>query len=464
MTPETFESTTKRLALRHGIGASDGGPHLSHHRLKLTVIEGPDGGKACDILAARMSVGTAHANDLRLSDDTVSRHHCEIVARGDCYAVRDLGSTNGTYIDGVRVFEAPLATGAHVFIGDSVLAFQPTQTWTPIDEPQIEHFGELYGASPLMRGIFSLLEKVASVSLTCLLVGETGTGKEIAARAVHEFSNRANGPFVILDCGAVNENLIEAELFGHERGAFTGADRSRIGAFERAHGGTIFLDEIGELPLELQPKLLRVLERKEVTRIGAGDATEVDVRVVAATHRDLGGMVDAATFREDLLYRLAEVVVRMPPLREHREDIPLLASRILAHLDGPRRTLGPDALAHLLDQNWPGNVRELRNIVRRAAALSSAIVLQRDSFARLEHVRPTGKPPAEAIPPSAEATSSGDATEIISLRDARRVSEREYLRRLVASSGGDLDRAARLAGLHRKSLDRLLRQYGMARR
>ncbi len=449
------EMLTKRRPLPEGLEDATG--RLSHHRLKLTVQEGPDAGAQCDILGARVSVGTAGSNDLRLTDDTVSRHHCEIVARGDCYAVRDLGSTNGTLVEGVSVFEAPLVPGARLILGDSALVFEPTHTWVPIGESQSEHFGELYGSSAAMRTVFALLEKVASVSLTCLVVGETGTGKEIAARAVHELSNRANGPFVILDCGAVNENLILAELFGHERGAFTGADRSRIGAFERANGGTILLDEIGELPLELQPKLLRVLERREVTRIGAGDPIELDVRVIAATHRDLAAMVDDGTFREDLLYRLAEVVVRMPPLRDHREDVPLLANRILQQLDGPKRTLSPDAIAHLLDQPWSGNVRELRNLVRRAAALSTATVLQRDSFDRSEQMRPS--PSSHPPPPIL-----GMAPEQLSLREARRLAEHDYLSRLVARYGPDLDLAAAHAGIHRKSLERLIRQRGLTRR
>ncbi len=445
---------TKRRALGAGLALDETQGQLSHHRLKLSVVAGPDLGLCCDIF-----VGAAGTNDLQLTDDTVSRHHCEIVARGDCYAVRDLGSTNGTFVEGVRIFEAPLAAGARLLLGDSEVLFEPTHTWVPIGESEAERFGELYGSSLAMRAVFALLEKVASVSLTCLIIGETGTGKEIAARAIHQFSNRANGPFVILDCGAVNENLIEAELFGHERGAFTGADRSRIGAFERANGGTILLDEIGELPLELQPKLLRVLERKEVTRIGAGDPIEVDVRVLAATHRDLAAMVDGGTFREDLLYRLAEVVVRMPPLRDHREDVPLLASRILQQLDGPRRTLGPDAITYLLDQSWPGNVRELRNIVRRAAALSGATVLSRDSFERPEQVRPSSSPPSPLRHPIV-----GIAAEHLSLREARRTAEREYLSLLVAKYGGNLDLAAAHAGIHRKSLDRLIRQHGLARR
>jgi DNA-binding NtrC family response regulator len=410
------------------------------------------------VVAARVSVGTAGTNDLRLTDDTVSRHHCEILVRGDCYVVRDLGSTNGTFVDGVRVFDAPIDPGMEFFLGDTRIQFDPTQTWVPLGESQAEHFGELYGSSPAMRAVFALLEKVASVSLTALIVGETGTGKEIAARATHQFSTRANGPFVILDCGAVNENLIEAELFGHERGAFTGADRSRAGAFERAHEGTIFLDEIGELPLELQPKLLRVLERKEVTRIGAGEPIEVDVRVIAATHRDLAAMVDSGTFREDLLYRLAEVVVRLPPLREHREDVAFLAQHILTQLDGPARSLSPDAVAYLYEQPWPGNVRELRNVVRRAAALSTSTMLLRDSFERLEQVRASSKPP-----PPAPLPGTVTLTDQLSLRELRRSTEREYLSKLILHYAGDLDRAAQHAQIHRKSLERLIRQHRLGR-
>lgn len=456
MLPEVL---TKRRPARTGFGL-DGVPgQLSQHRMKLTVVAGPDAGAECDVVAARVSVGTAGTNDLRLSDDTVSRHHCEVLVRGDCYVVRDLGSTNGTFVDGVRVFDAPIEPGMQFCLGDTRIRFEPEQTWVPLGESEAEHFGELYGSSPVMRSVFALLEKVASVSLTSLIVGETGTGKEIAARATHQFSNRANGPFVILDCGAVNENLIEAELFGHERGAFTGADRSRAGAFERAHGGTIFLDEIGELPLELQPKLLRVLERKEVTRIGAGEPIEVDVRVIAATHRDLAGMVDGGTFREDLLYRLAEVVVRLPPLRDHREDISLLAQHILMQLDGPARSLAPDAVAYLSEQPWPGNVRELRNVVRRAAALSNSTTLLRESFERLEQVRASSKPPPPAAFPPGGGTPSAELT----LREVRRTTEREYLSKLLSLYAGDLDRAAQHARIHRKSLERLIRQHRIAR-
>lgn len=443
--------------MSHGGLALEGtAQRLSQHRIQLKVAGGPDVGAHCDLLASHVSIGTASSNDLRLVDETVSRHHCEIIVRGDEYVVRDLESTNGTFVDGVRIYEAILEPGMRLTLGDTQIVFTSTHTWVPVGQSDADHFGELYGASPIMRSVFALLEKVAHVSLTCLLVGETGTGKELAARAIHSASSRAGRPFVILDCGAINENLIEAEIFGHERGAYTGAEKSRAGSFERAHNGTIFLDEIGELPLELQPKLLRVLERKEVTRLGSGEPIEVDVRVIAATHRDLSSMVEQGKFREDLLYRLAEVVVRLPPLRDHKEDIPLLVHRMLGQVDGPPRSISPDALSFLREQAWQGNVRELRNTIRRAVALSSSAVLARDVFAGLDSVRPSSLPPNSPVPFDAPADH-------LTLRDARRLVEREYLIRLIARHGSDLDAAARHAGLHRKSLARLLRQHGLGR-
>lgn len=455
------DKTRRQAGSRLAIGGD--APELSQHRLKLTVLRGPDAGRTCDVLGAHVSVGSGSTSDLCLSDEGVSRHHAEIVVRPDGYLVRDLGSASGTLLNGVSVFEAPIEPGMRLSVGETELLFESTHAWVPVGRSEADHFGELHGTSGAMRAVFALLEKVSSVSLTCLIVGETGTGKEIAARAIHRSSRCASGPFVILDCGAVNENLIEAELFGHERGAFTGADRSRQGAFERAHGGTIFLDELGELPLELQPKLLRVLERKEFAPIGAGEHIEVDVRVLAATHRDLSAMVDEGTFREDLFYRLAEVVVRMPPLRDHAEDIPLLAERILSQLGGPSRALGADAARYLVEQPWPGNVRELRNMVRRAAALSDATVLHREAFERLEQVRPSSRPPSGGSPSSFPPPGLPQLQPVPTLRALRREVEREYLTRLLALHGGDLDRASSHAGIHRKSLERLLRQHGLGR-
>ncbi|MBM4361758.1 MAG: sigma 54-dependent Fis family transcriptional regulator [Deltaproteobacteria bacterium] len=431
---------------------------LSEDRFQLTVVSGPDRGAVLERVAGRVTVGTAATNDLCLRDPAASRQHLEFFARDGGYFVRDLGSRSGTWLGAVQVVEARVSPGATVRLGATELCFDATHAVVPVGASLEDHFGELHGASLVMRSVYSLLDRVAGSSLTALLVGETGTGKELAARALHAASRRAERPFVTLDCGAVNENLIESELFGHERGAFTGAERSRAGAFERAQGGTIFLDEIGELPLELQPKLLRVLERREVTRIGAGSPIEVDVRVIAATHRDLPAMAETGAFREDLLYRIAEVVVPMPPLREHPEDIPALAGRLLDQLEGPPRRLSRAALTYLAQQPWPGNVRELRNVLRRAAALSRDSLLDREDFTSAVAPRRTSHPP--------ELASGGaGAPEVAgSLRELRRSTERDYLARLQLLYGRDLDRAAAQAGLHRKSLERLLRQHGLLRR
>jgi DNA-binding NtrC family response regulator len=437
---------------------SESSHRVRQHEIQLTVVFGPDIGTTKRLLASRVAIGTAPENDLFLADDTVSRQHCEIIVRDGQYVLRDLESTNGSFVDGVRIYEAVLDAGMVISLGDTRVRFDSRHRWVEVGESEVDHFGELYGTSSAMRTIFALLERVSQIALTCLIVGETGSGKEIAARGIHDSSTRSEMPFVIFDCGAVTPQLVEAKLFGHERGAFTGADKSRPGSFELARGGTIFLDEIGELPLELQPKLLRVLERREVTRIGAAHPVGVDVRVVAATHRDLTMMVQEGTFREDLLYRLAEVVVRLPPLREHREDIPLLASRILQQTGGVARTLTPDALAYLHSQNWPGNVRELRNTIRRAAALSHGPVVERDLLESLDQVRPGSLPsPLGGLP-------LGDfAGAELTLREAKRTTEREYLIRLVARYGQDLDAASVHAGVHKKSLARLLRQYGLGK-
>ncbi len=445
------------------------GPMLVTHRQRIAVIAGPDRGIEREVASPRVTLGTAAGNDIALTDPTVSRHHCEIVVREERYVIRDLGSTNGTRLDGTPVLEAYLSPGSRVQVGDTELLFEPKKKWVRVAAGDAsDHFGSLYGSSEPMRTVFALLSKVGPTDLSCILVGETGTGKELAAHALHEASPRAPKAFVVVDAGAISETLIESELFGHERGAFTGADRPRAGAFELANGGTIFLDEIGELPLELQPKLLRALERREVKRLGAPKPIEVDVRVIAATHRDLTAMVSEGKFREDLYYRLAEVVVELPPLRQRVEDIPLITTRILAENAerGERvRAIDADAMRELQARAWPGNVRELRNTLRRAVALAHGETL---TLADLS--APTGatvpRSSAVARPVDASAPSPQvDVAEDLPIKDAREkwVSsmEREYLVRLMQRCEGDLDRASTEAGLHRKSLERLLRQHGI---
>jgi hypothetical protein len=322
--------------------AVDGGPgNLRIRRCRLTVVAGPDTGLAGEFEANVIRVGARRGADLVLTDGKVSRTHFEIRLDARGYRLRDLESTNGTYVGGLRVNDVYVQPGASIYVGDSRLRFDPLDDSVEVALSRADRFGGLVGRSLVMRELFARLAAVAPTDATVLVTGETGTGKELVAEAIHEHSARKGGPFVVLDCGAIPPNLMESETFGHERGAFTGATAVHAGAFERANGGTLFLDEIGELPLEMQPKLLRALERREIRRVGGARVMQVNIRVVAATNRDLAVEVNKGRFREDLYYRLAVAHLAVPPLRERREDIPLLVEHILASLPegrerGPR--------------------------------------------------------------------------------------------------------------------------------
>ncbi|MFI5289789.1 MAG: sigma 54-interacting transcriptional regulator, partial [Polyangia bacterium] len=362
--------------------------------------------------------------------------------------------TNGTRVGGVRVREAILDDGALLECGASRLRFSFTEAPMRIELAPEDGFEGLVGRSVAMRELFALLARVAPTDAPVLIEGETGTGKERVARALHARSRRAARPFVVFDCGAVAPTLIESELFGHEKGAFTGATDRRAGVFERAAGGTVLLDELGELALELQPKLLRVLESGEVWRVGAERATPIDARVLAATHRDLAARIGEERFREDLYYRLAVVAIRVPPLRERRDDIPLLAARFA------RDRLFPDGAGgagpgwetifeFMKAHDWPGNVRELRNVVERAVIMADPKLLSADPLDAFAELRRRAEPAMRRR---------------VSLRAARDQTEREYLEDLLRSTDGDLDEAARIAEVHRKSLERLLREHSLKRR
>ena len=288
--------------------------------IDLVVIEGADRGVRAGVGAGITRIGTSASSHLRLTDRTASRVHCELRLRNRAVQIVDAGSTNGTFVEGVRIADAELPPGAVVRVGTTAIRIEAANAPTRVPISSRDHFGELLGASLAMRRVYAMLERVAATDTTVLIHGETGTGKELAARAVHEASRRARGPFVAVDCGAIAESLIESELFGHVRGAFSGAHAERRGLFEEADGGTLFLDEIGELPLSLQPRLLRVLEAREVRRVGANASRPIDVRVLAATNRSLAQSVNDGTFREDLYYRLAVVEVELPPLRARRDD------------------------------------------------------------------------------------------------------------------------------------------------
>ncbi len=316
------------------------------------------------LTAAGLTVGSDASNGLTLDDPFVSARHLRLEPRGAGWQVTDMGSTNGTFLSGVRVMQAELPPGLPLSLGDCRLALE----LGPPSPGRPSLFEGLFSSDPSMRQVFDLVERVAATEVPVTILGETGTGKELVARAIHARSPRREAPFIPVNCSAIAETLIESELFGHEKGAFSGADRLRKGAFEEAHGGTIFLDEIGELPVDLQPKLLRALELGEVKRVGASRPIQVNARIVAATHRDLRAAVRAGAFREDLYYRLCVVPVSIPPLRQRRGDIRSLAARFLeaAAPRGLSIAWSEEALQKLEGYDWPGNIRQLRNVTQRA--------------------------------------------------------------------------------------------------
>jgi len=412
----------------------------------LTVAEGEARGVAWRSSSERCSVGSHPSNDFVLSDPTVSRFHCEIAVTGRSARIRDLDSLNGTLLDGVRVVEAHLKDGSAIRLGRSVLSFVLGEQESRIAQSAKDSFGGLSGGSVAMRAAFAILEKVATSDATVLIEGETGTGKDAAAEGIHAASGRRDANLVVVDCGAVPANLLESQLFGHERGAFTGADQRRVGAFEEASGGTVFLDEIGELPVELQPKLLRVLEKKQITRLGSNQPRPVDVRIVAATNRDLRAMVNSGQFREDLYYRLAVVRVRLPPLRERPEDIPMLVRRFAEGFGASPEVLGrltsAEHLALLARSAWPGNVRELKNAVERSVVLDQLAL------------------PGEPTSPAPEAVDLGVPYDEARHR-ALAAFERSYLEAQLAAHGDNVSAAARAAGVGRVHFHRLLRRSGL---
>ncbi len=360
-TPAPVDGAT-RLSGGTSVRAAGQAPRAGPARLRIR-----DAGRerAVALDADVVSVGKDPANDLVLADPFVSARHLRLERRGGRWWVRDLGSTNGTLVGGMRVSDAELPAGAVVTLGDAELVLEAAEGSRRAAPAAFEG---MISSDPAMRQMFELVERVAPADAAVTILGETGTGKELVARALHRLSGRREAAFIPVNCSAIAESLIESELFGHEKGAFSGAERLRKGAFEEADGGTIFLDEIGELPLDLQPKLLRTLELGEVKRVGASRPLTVNVRVVGATHRDLRAQVRAGKFREDLYYRLCVVPVTIPPLRARRSDIRPLAEHFLARAAprGLALRFPEEAAAKLESYDWPGNVRQLRNAVQRA--------------------------------------------------------------------------------------------------
>jgi len=398
-----------------------------------------------------LRIGKAPDNDLVLADDTVSRHHCELSRAADGIRVRDLDSTNGTKVQGARVTEAVVQPGTVLKVGEVEVVLRVAPKGVEVLPSDKGSFGEAIGRSLAMRTIFGVLERIAPTDATVLLEGETGTGKDVLARAIWSESKRAKGPFVVVDCGSVSYSLLESELFGHERGAFTGAVASRQGAFELADGGTVFLDEIGELPLDVQPKLLRVLETKELRRVGGNRVQKTDVRVLVATRRNLQREVEAGKFREDLYFRLAVVPVTVPPLRVRREDIPPLVEHILS-ANGAGLTVSAETMQGLAAHDWPGNVRELRNVLERSIYLARAAGGTELSLVSLP-------------------TSGGGAGDVFqfepgkSYRETRARYEGEFERRyvkwLLGRHGGNVSAAARDAKMDRKHLHDMAKKHGL---
>jgi DNA-binding NtrC family response regulator len=431
---------------------------------RLAVVEGPDKGREYSIERERITVGRSLICDLVLDDVAVSGSHFEIRAHEQGFLLRDLDSTNGTFCGDIQVREIWLKHGNLIRVGQSVLRFEPLSSSLQIDASQRSSFHELVGKSLRMREIFALLERVGPTDLTALIRGETGTGKELVARALHLSSKRASAPLVVQDCSAIPKDLIESTLFGHEKGSFTGAVDRKIGCFEQAEGGTIFLDEVGELDLSLQPKLLRVLEQRTLKRVGGGKEIPINVRVVAATNRDLRKMVSQGSFREDLYYRLGVVTVELPALRERPEDIPLLVDNFLVQVssrrfpgENRRFEVGSEAMSRLCSYEWPGNVRELRNTVERGASLAERDVLG------LQDLLPVSQRS------SLDVVASGPATQFVDeglpFKEAKQrvldQFEAAYLRALLDRNGGNVTRSAQAAGLTRYHLRELAKRYGI---
>ncbi len=416
-------------------------------------VSTPDGNKyTVDI--DPIVVGRESGAQLMLEDAEVSAVHCELRATEGGVLVRDLGSTNGTFVGPLRVQEATITMRAEVIVGQTHLIIEP-EAKRRVEVGYSEGFGNLVGTSPRMRRVFSVLEKVAATSLSVLIVGETGTGKEGVAKSIHEASPRKSQPFVVVDCGAIPETLAESILFGHEKGSFTGATERRKGALAEADGGTLFLDELGELPLDLQPKLLRALSERQVKRVGSANFEPIDVRVLAATRRDLGAEMNAGRFRSDLFFRIAQVRTELPALRERISDLPLLVEDICRRVG---RSEHADTVLRWIEQrmgthDWPGNVRELVNIVSVAATLA-------DTPEAIDDVLTlTREPP----PPPLMSTADGTST--TGFADAKRGAigsfEREYFTSLVRRAKGNVSEMARQSGMERHHVRAYLRKYGI---
>jgi DNA-binding NtrC family response regulator len=464
----------------------DRGPTLHVRRCMLQAVNDPSQEWTFD--KEEIRIGSMEDNDVVLGDDTVSRYHCRITQEDNGYVLLDQRSTNGTFVNKVRIREAFLKPNSIISAGQSQLRFNAREEEVEIVPSRADHCGGLIGGNPRMREIYSIIEKIAPTATTVVIDGETGTGKEVVAQAIHSLSPRQRNDLVVFDCGAVPPNLIESELFGHEKGSFTGAVMTRQGLFEQADGGTLFLDELGELPLDLQPKLLRALEQREVRRVGSAKASKVDVRIIAATNRNLEDEVRAGRFRQDLFYRLSVVRLHLPSLRDRVDDIPLLVQHFLDNGAFNRkpnapsvRGAAPEAIAALQAYPWPGNVRELVNVVERAVSFcdSDTIELsdlpdyvrtarapQKDTAPRRANTAPVAaQTPTVSMNPNAPAPAPPEEllAEGVTFKDAKErwvaSFERDYILQLLRRNNGNISHAARAADIDRKYFRKLMKKY-----
>ncbi|MHA7628838.1 sigma 54-interacting transcriptional regulator [Corallococcus sp. M7] len=412
----------------------------------LRVLSGAEAGKTHPLKQGTYTVGKNPTCDIVLTDKAVSRQHLKLEVHDEHVVATDLGSHNGSFVEGLRFTSMELRPGAVLTLGTTELKLVPEDTRErSLPLSSRDRFGALVGQSRKMREAFTVLERLAPGGADVLIHGETGTGKDLCAEAIHQQSPRAKGPFVIVDLAGVPSTLIESELFGHVKGSFTGAQADRAGAFERAQNGTVFLDEIGELPLDLQPRLLRVLERRQVKRVGGNDYFTVNVRVVAASHVNLEQAVNQGKFRRDLFHRLAVLRVTLPALRERPEDIPFLIDHMLKQMGRPQSALSDQTRALLMQYPWPGNVRELRNVVEQVVNLGEEAL-----------------PDLEA-PPGADGRKGPDLD--LPFKEAKEhlieVFERDYLKNLIERCEGNISRASREADIDRVYLRKLLRKHGL---
>jgi two-component system, NtrC family, response regulator GlrR len=431
-------------------------PKLLRRKVRLEVITGADAGRAETFGGSEINVGTQPSNDLVLTDSSVSRYHLRIAAGAAGFVITDLDSTNGTSIGNLRVREVTVSQTVELRMGDSQLRVVPLDEELEVPLHGSERYGAMVGRSAQLRALFAQIPSIGAADSTVLIEGETGTGKELLAEEIHRTSGRRDQPFIVVDCGAIPEQLIESELFGHVRGAFTSAAGDRTGAFELAHGGTLFLDEIGELSLASQPKLLRAVESRQVKPVGASRYRPADVRIIAATNRDLRLGVNEGTFRPDLFYRLSVVRLHLPPLRERPEDVELLATMFMTEFwqrlsAGTPPPLSRETIQRLVGHRWPGNIRELRNFIERVAIMTRG-----------------GASVDAELDPSPVAEASGvDAYLQLPYKEAKMrwtdQFEVAYVHAVLDHNKGNVAAAARQAGVDRTYIFRLMRKYGIER-